>query len=86
MLTILVTCHTLPIIAKTRYADTTWATNEIKLLLANLTLGADTSLSCLAVEVLPGGVPTPDPLGARLGQERILRTSPLVPVPAICGA
>jgi hypothetical protein len=67
------------------YADTAWATNEIKLLLADLTLGSDTPLSCLAVEIFPGGVPTQDPLGVGLGQERILRTSPLVPVPPICG-
>jgi len=57
------------------YADTAWSTNEIKLLLADLTLGPDTPLSCLAVEILPGGSPTIDPLGAGLGQERILRTS-----------
>jgi hypothetical protein len=67
------------------YADTTWSTNEIKFLLADLTLGSDSPLSCLAVEVLPGGSPIPDPIGTGLGQERILRTSPLVPVPAICG-
>lgn len=67
------------------YADTAWSTSEIDLLLAGLTLGPGTPLSCLAVETLPGGSSTPDPLGAGLGQERILRTSPLVSVPAICG-
>jgi len=41
-------------------------------------------LSCVAVETLPGGSPFPDPLGADLGQERLLRSSRLVPVPAIC--
>ena len=28
--------------------------------------------------------PPDDPLGADLGQMRILRTSPLTPVPAVC--
>lgn len=66
------------------YADASWSTKEIYMMLESLTLGADTPLSCLAVETLPGGSSIPDPLGASLGQERILRTSTLVPVPAIC--
>jgi hypothetical protein len=66
------------------YADATWSTGEIELMLDALTLGLDTPLSCLAVETLPGGAKIGDPLGANLGQERLLRTSPLVPVPAIC--
>jgi hypothetical protein len=66
------------------YGDATWSASEVKLALASLTLDPDTSLSCLAVETLPGGVRLPDPLGAQLGQERLLRTSPLVPAPAIC--
>jgi hypothetical protein len=66
------------------YADASWSTSEISLMLAGLTLESDTPLSCLAVETLPGGSSIPDPLGAGLGQVRILRTSPLVPVPAIC--
>jgi hypothetical protein len=67
------------------YADASWSTSEIKLMLSGLTLGTDASLSCLAVETLPGGSKIGDPLGANLGQERLLRTSPLVPVPPICG-
>lgn len=71
---------------RTRYTVTRHGpTNEITLLLASLTLDADTPLSCLAVETLPGGSAFPDPLGADLGQERLLRSSPLVPVPPICG-
>jgi hypothetical protein len=66
------------------YADASWSTDEILLMLASLTLESDTPLSCLAVETLPGGSSISDPLGASLGQERLLRTSPLVPVPAIC--
>jgi hypothetical protein len=53
-------------------------------MLDGLTLGTDTPLSCLAVETLPGGSKIADPLGASLGQERLLRTSPLVPVPPMC--
>jgi hypothetical protein len=41
-------------------------------------------LSVLAVEVLPEAVQVPDPVGADLGQVRVLRTSPLTPVPLIC--
>jgi hypothetical protein len=67
------------------YGDATWSTKEIKLMLAGLTLGTDAPLSCLAVETLPGGANVDDPLGAGLGHERLLRTSPLVPVPPICG-
>ena len=66
------------------YADASWSTSEIKLMLDGLTLGTDTPLSCLAVETLPGGSKIDDPLGANLGQERLLRTSPLVPVPPMC--
>jgi hypothetical protein len=32
-----------------------------------------------------GGPMIADPLGTDLGQERLLRTSPLVPVPPLCG-
>ena len=67
------------------FGDATWSKAEIRLLLSSLTLEADTPLSCLAVETLPGGDPFPDPLGAGLGNERLLRTSPLVPVPELCG-
>ncbi|HLI10048.1 MAG TPA: hypothetical protein VKY65_00485 [Alphaproteobacteria bacterium] len=70
--------------------------------LALLGLPATTSLSVLAVEILPGPLSFPaglarsaqdgaasgaapeDPLGANLGLRRILRTSPLTAVPAIC--
>ena len=38
----------------------------------------------LAVELLPNGAPIADPLGADLGTQRVLRTSPLTGVPAIC--
>jgi hypothetical protein len=66
------------------YANASWSAAEIKLMLTGLTLDANTPLSCLAVETLPSASPISDPLGANLGQERLLRTSPLVPVLAIC--
>lgn len=66
------------------FADATWSAGEIALMLDGLTLGTETPLSCLAVETLPGGTPRPDPLGADLGHERLMRTSPLVPVPPPC--
>ncbi len=58
--------------------------SEIQLILASLALDLDTPLSCLAVETLPAGDPIPDPLGSGLRFERLLRTSPLVPVPPCC--
>jgi hypothetical protein len=66
------------------YADASWSAGEINLMLDGLTLGKDAPLSCLAVETLPGGTSVVDPLGANLGQERLLRTSPLVSVPPMC--
>ena len=62
----------------------TWSNDEVAFVLEALTLGRDAPLSCLAVETLPGAAPLPDPLGANLGHQRLLRSSPLVPVPAIC--
>ena len=41
-------------------------------------------LSVLAVELLPQDMIPADPLGANLGGQRILRTSPLTPVPPMC--
>jgi hypothetical protein len=67
------------------YADASWSSTEINFMLDALTLGTDTPLSCLAVEMLPGAPRLQDPLGANLGQERLLRTSRLVPIPLICG-
>ncbi|HEX6100908.1 MAG TPA: hypothetical protein VF432_31610 [Thermoanaerobaculia bacterium] len=61
-----------------------WDSGEIVSALAELTLGPDTPLSCLAVETLPGDQPWDDPLGAHLGYERFLRTSTLVQVPGLC--
>lgn len=58
---------------------------EIEARLLELSLPKHSPLSVLAVELLPGGQNAPqDPLGADLGTQRILRTSPLVPVPTAC--
>src|SRR5262249_47551469 len=59
---------------------------EIQAILAEYTLPANSPLSVLAVELLPAP-DTPDlvdPLGAELGFQRILRTSPLVKVADSC--
>jgi hypothetical protein len=66
------------------FGSANWSNDEVSWLLYALTLEASHALSCLAIETLPGSVPHPDPLGADLGRERMLRTSPLMPVPAIC--
>ena len=81
-------------------AGTSFPEKSIDARLQLLGLPLTTSLSVLAVEVLPGplrfpqtdtGVAQPaataeaeDPLGANLGLRRVLRTSPLTAVPAIC--
>jgi hypothetical protein len=67
-----------------RFGVATWSASEIRILLRTLTLGPDNPLSCLSVETLPTGTAVLDAMGADLGQERILRTSPLVRVPIIC--
>jgi hypothetical protein len=57
---------------------------EVGTLLQGLLLDPHTSLSCLAVETLPGAAPNLDPVGIGVGYERFLRTSSLTPVPAQC--
>ena len=62
-----------------------WEQQEIDLLLLRaLALPRNAPLSVLAVELLPELDRKPDPLGADLGRVRILRTSPLIPVPEVC--
>ena len=69
-----------------------FARDQIASALGRYGLPAGSPLSVLCVEVLPGPMsrwPThtsqqEDPLGSQLGQRRILRTSPLTTVPAIC--
>jgi hypothetical protein len=61
-----------------------FADDEIRSALRALTLSRNAPLSCVGVELLPNGDPLPDPLGADVGHQRILRTSPLVAVPTIC--
>jgi hypothetical protein len=56
----------------------------VEALLRGLALPVDSPLSVLAVELLPTNAAIGDPVGADLGNQRILRTSPLVPVPVIC--
>lgn len=59
--------------------------DEILRRLAILGLPLDASLSVVAVEVLPEEANrTSEPMASDLGTNRILRISPLTPVPAIC--
>lgn len=59
--------------------------DEIEAWLEALGLPHNSPLSVLAVELLPEPEsPFMDPLGKDLGQVRVLRTSPLTPVPTIC--
>jgi hypothetical protein len=62
-----------------------WDQDQIELWLEVLGLPLNSPLSVIAVEMLPEfDSPFGDPLGKDLGQVRVLRTSPLTPVPAIC--
>lgn len=71
-----------------------WTETEVAQLLKNFNLAADTSVSVLAVEMMPRydlyiykGSKSSEgvrPLSQELGQYRILRTSRLVAVPEIC--
>ncbi|MBD5633593.1 MAG: hypothetical protein IAI49_03840, partial [Candidatus Eremiobacteraeota bacterium] len=76
-------------------ATATFEEADIASALKLLGLPSTSPLSVLAVEVLPGPIhprndgttaapSTEDPLGRDLGRRRILRTSPLAAVPAIC--
>ena len=57
---------------------------EIRAALEALAFEDSAPLSVLAVELFPQDVEPPDPLGADLGTKRILRTSALTAVPAVC--
>jgi hypothetical protein len=63
-----------------------WKHSDIEAWLKGLGLPLNAPLSALALELLPepGSPFNGDPLGRDLGQVRVLRTSPLTPVPAIC--
>jgi hypothetical protein len=68
-----------------RPGDVSWRQAEIDTMLAGLSLPHGAPLSVLAVELMPepNGY-FDDPLGADLGQVRIVRTSPLRAVEEVC--
>ena len=75
------------------FANAVFTQQSIEVLLQMLGLAPDSPLSVLAVELIPEiappapgpqAAPRRDPLGESLGDVRILRTSPLVPVPPVC--
>lgn len=70
--------------ASNAYGTASFGDAEIRLALESLAFAADAPLSVLAVELLPNGSSVADPLGAQLGSQRILRVSPLTPVPPAC--
>jgi hypothetical protein len=59
------------------------AINDVAAALQRLGLGAGTPLTVLAAEMF-GDPAEVDPLGDRLGHARMLRVSPLTPVPEAC--
>jgi hypothetical protein len=65
-------------------AGAVWASSQVEALLADLALPPDAPLSTLVVETLPDIGELTDPLGGDLGNVRILRTSPLTAIPALC--
>jgi hypothetical protein len=70
--------------ASNDYGTATFGDAQIRLALQALGFHDSAPLSVLAVELLPNGTHVADPLGAQLGTQRVLRTSPLTPVPTIC--
>ena len=67
------------------FGHATFNDGEIQVCLQNLNLPPDSPLSVLAVEMLPSrGDEIRDEIGKQVGQVRILRTSPLTPVPKAC--
>jgi hypothetical protein len=70
--------------ASNAYGEASFSTAQVEFGLRALSFARTAPLSVLAVELLPQEVPPPDPLGADLGGQRILRISALTPVPAIC--
>ncbi len=67
------------------YGHATFNDKEIQASLRSLSLAPNSPLSVLAVELLPPRADqVRDEMGQNVGQVRILRTSPLTPVPQIC--
>jgi hypothetical protein len=65
-------------------AATVWQRNRVEQILASLALPPTQPLSVVVVETLPDLGNLNDPIGGDLGQVRLLRTSPLTAVPALC--
>ena len=69
------------------YGDAEFSESAITSQLLALGFASETSLSVLAVELLPqDGAGVEKPLESDLGGQRILRTSPLTRVPSLCPA
>jgi hypothetical protein len=69
--------------ARTLFGQGFFEILQVRNLLRRLGLPDDTPLTTLAVELFTDPIP-PDPLGQDLGHARMLRVSPLVPVPDRC--
>jgi len=65
-------------------AGAVWQRAEIRSILKSLALSAQSPLSLIVVETFQDIGYLADPLGGDLGHVRILRTSPLTAVPAVC--
>jgi hypothetical protein len=65
-------------------AGARWAREQVDAILADLALPPSTPLSVIVVETLGDVGDLVDPLGGDLGHVRLLRASPLTPVPASC--
>jgi hypothetical protein len=67
------------------FGHATFSDKEIQATLQSLSLAPDSPLSVLAVELLPPRTDQiRDEMGQNIGHVRILRTSPLTPVPPVC--
>ena len=70
--------------ARTQFGEGFFEVHEVRELLRKLGLDDDTPLTALAVELFDDDATPSDPLGKNLGHARMLRVSPLVPVPDQC--
>jgi hypothetical protein len=66
------------------FGEAVFPETEIRVALQALAFDESAPLSVLAVELFPQDIEPADPLGTDLGSKRILRTSALTAVPAIC--
>jgi hypothetical protein len=80
----LVQRSTVPAPRTDAFGEAFFPATGVQVLLQAMAFEQSAPLSVMAVELFPQDIEPQDPLGADLGSQRILRTSPLTAVPVIC--